>query len=124
MGMTESEWKIMNAVWQRHPASARDVLQSLDESTSWAYSTVKTFLKRLADKGFLTVSRNANVNLYEPTLSREEAQRSEVHLLVERAFDGTMGPLVNLLVSESDLPEKQRRTLQEMIEAEREQPVD
>ncbi|MDA2930716.1 BlaI/MecI/CopY family transcriptional regulator, partial [Acidobacteria bacterium AH-259-O06] len=38
---------------QPYPASARDVLEALEGEKSWAYTTVKTILNRLVEKGAL-----------------------------------------------------------------------
>ena len=50
MKLTESEWQIMNALWQGHPATAREVAERLPNEVSWAYTTIKTMLTRLAAK--------------------------------------------------------------------------
>ena len=49
MKLTEAEWQIMNALWQKHPATARNIMERLDRRVNWAYTTVKTLLTRLAE---------------------------------------------------------------------------
>ena len=44
MKLTEPEWLIMNALWDGHPAKARDVAERLPNNVGWAYTTVKTML--------------------------------------------------------------------------------
>ena len=51
MRLNDSEWKVMQALWGRHPATARDVLEQVERETAWAYTTVKTLLARLVEKG-------------------------------------------------------------------------
>ena len=65
---------VMNALWERSPANARDVLEHCEPETSWAYTTVKTLLARLVDKGALAERKRANTSLYEPLVSRTEAR--------------------------------------------------
>ena len=48
MRLTRSEWQIMNALWEHHPATAREVEERLPETVTWAYTTIKTMLTRLA----------------------------------------------------------------------------
>ena len=50
MRLSETEWQIMNALWQYHPATAREVSEQLPEDVSWAYTTIKTMLNRLVEK--------------------------------------------------------------------------
>jgi len=116
MKLTEAEWKIMNAVWDRSPASVRDVLDAVGNGTGWAYTTVKTMMNRLVEKGVLKVRTRANTNLYDPLASHEEALRVEVSTLADRAFDGMFGPLVHFLLSERKLSKKDRAELRQMLD--------
>jgi BlaI family penicillinase repressor len=51
MELGDAEWTVMNAVWERAPASARDVLEIVEPDTRWAYSTVKTLLAQARRQG-------------------------------------------------------------------------
>jgi BlaI family transcriptional regulator, penicillinase repressor len=117
MRLTDSEWEIMKVVWNRVPASARDVLEVLEPKTSWAYTTVKTLMNRMVEKGILKARLRANTTLYEPLVSREEARRSAVSVLVDKAFDGAFGPLMHFLVSEERLSEEDRREVLRLLES-------
>lgn len=101
--LTEAEWKVMREVWTRAPATARDVLDGLGKSSSWAYTTVKTLLTRLEAKGAVRERRDGNTAVYEPLVSEADARRSAVRNLVERAFGGSLAPVVRYLVDEGDL---------------------
>ena len=116
MRLTDSEWTVMNAVWARSPASARDVLEATADRTEWAYTTVKTLLDRLVEKGVLTVRKRANTGLYEPRLSREDARRSALRGLVDRAFGGTFDSLFQHMVREERLPERDRERLASLLD--------
>lgn len=118
MNLTEAEWKVMKAVWQRIPASTRDVLEVTEPETSWAYSTVKTILDRLVEKGALKSRLRANTLLYEPVLSREQARRSAIRSLAEKAFDGAIGPLMQFMLAEEELTDRDRRALLRLLEEE------
>lgn len=115
MKLSDAEWSVMQAVWQRSPASVRDVLESLEESTGWSYSTVKTMLERLAEKEALRTQKRGNVMLYEPRISRQQAQRAALGSLLEKAFDGAFGSLVACFVEQESLSAKERRKLAEIL---------
>ena len=51
MKLTQAEWQVMNALWERYPATARDIAERLPASVKWAYTTIKTLLTRLLEKG-------------------------------------------------------------------------
>src|SRR5262245_49028623 len=50
---SDAEWKVLNALWREHPASARDLLDRLSADTGWAYTTLKTILTRMEEKGLV-----------------------------------------------------------------------
>jgi BlaI family penicillinase repressor len=115
MRLSDAEWTVMRAVWNRAPASARDVLDEVGEETGWAYTTVKTLLARLVEKGALSEGRQANVNIYEPRITRNEARGSALRSLLDRAFDGTFGSLFQHLIKEERLSARDVKTLERML---------
>lgn len=111
MKLTDAEWQIMNALWQDSPATARQVAQRLPKDVRWAYTTIKTMLSRLVDKKAVKETKQGNVGLYEPLLTRSVAQRSALKTLVNQAFDGAFGPLMHFLVEDQKLTDKQKADL-------------
>jgi BlaI family transcriptional regulator, penicillinase repressor len=115
MRLSDAEWTVMNAVWQRSPASARDVLERVGAQTGWAYTTVKTMLERLAEKEALRARKQGNTSLYEPLVTREQARRSALRSLLDRAFDGALGSLLQHLVAEERLSRRDREKLARLL---------
>jgi BlaI family penicillinase repressor len=113
--LSDAEWTVMSVVWRDAPVSARDVLEAVSHETGWAYTTVKTLLARLVEKGVLRTRKRANTNLFEPLISREQARKSALRSLVERAFDGTFGSLVQHMIATERLSDSDRRRLAAML---------
>lgn len=111
MKLTEAEWQIMNALWEDWPATARQIADRLPKDINWAYTTIKTMLTRLADKNAVKEIKKGNVGLYEPVLTRRNAQRSALKSLVNQAFDGAFGPLMHFLLEDEKLTDKQKEEL-------------
>jgi BlaI family transcriptional regulator, penicillinase repressor len=114
--LSDAEWTVMNAVWQGHPASVRDVWERVQSETGWAYTTVKTVLERLVEKNALAAQKRANSYLYTPKVSRKDARRSALQSLVAKAFDGTVGSLLHHLVVEEKLTKRDRERLAAMLD--------
>ena len=66
MKLTETEWQIMNVLWERYPTTARGIAERLPAEVEWAYTTIKTLLARLVEKGALKENKKGNTSLYEP----------------------------------------------------------
>jgi len=120
MKLTEAEWQIMNALWQKHPATARQIMERLDRRINWAYTTVKTMLTRLAEKDAVSEVKQGNTSVYEPLVSQRKARLSAFRSLLDQAFDGAVGPLVHFLAEEKQLSAKERKELRKLLERERE----
>ncbi len=116
MKLTEAEWQIMKALWEKHPATTREIMERLPEGIKWAYTTIKTMLTRLVDKQVVREAKQGNTSVYDPLISQRKARLSAFRSLLETAFDGAMGPLVHFLVEEEQLTPKQKRELAKLVE--------
>ncbi len=116
MKLTNSEWQLMNCLWERHPATARGIADRLPEEVKWAYTTIRTLLARMAEKGAIREYKEGNTSLYEPILTRDNARRSALKTLVNQAFDGAYGPLMHFLVNDRRLSSEQREALAKILE--------
>jgi BlaI family transcriptional regulator, penicillinase repressor len=111
MKLSENEWIIMNALWEFSPATTREIHEMLPEEVDWAYTTVKTMLVRLVKKNAVSESKRGNTCFYEPALDRSEARRTAFAHLFDKVLDGTVGPLMQYLISEKKLTKKEREEL-------------
>jgi len=112
--LTEAEWAIMRAVWEHRPCAAGTVQETLAPSKGWAYSTVKTTMDRMVDKGLLEVQKIRNLRLYSPTVGEVEAKRGEFYRMLKRAFDGALAPMLQFLVEHEGLSAEDASQLREI----------
>jgi BlaI family transcriptional regulator, penicillinase repressor len=117
--LSDAEWKVMNAVWEKAgDVSAREVLDATAAETGWAYTTVKTLMDRLVEKGVLGVEVRRNVSWYRARLQKARAVRSAADDLMRRAFGGAVAPLVHHLVQSRRLSPRDRAELRRLLDAE------
>ena len=117
--LTESEWAIIKAVWTHQPCAAPTVQEALADSHGWAYSTVRTFLDRMADKGLLTTEKVRHLTLYRAAVTRRQAQLGELRYALRHAFDGALKPMVETLLSSETLSSRELDELEALINARR-----
>jgi BlaI family penicillinase repressor len=118
MRLTDAEWQIMNALWKRYPATAREIAENLADETRWAYTTIKTLLARLAAKNAVSEQKRGNTSVYEPLVSLKKARRTALRTFLNQGFDGAVEPLLNFLAEERKLTDKQRRELAKILQNE------
>lgn len=80
------EADIMERVWRGSPVTVGDVWQALRKERDLAYTTVKTVMSRLAEKGYLKRRTKERAYTYEPAMEREEFLRSVSDEVLEGLF--------------------------------------
>ena len=111
---SDAEWKVLNALWRAHPASARELLNRLSDE-NWAYTTLKTMLSRMEEKGLVRTRMRGQTSWYEPALEQRAAQRSAVQKLLARVFEGAAGPLLAHLAEDARMSAAERKKLEGWI---------
>jgi len=120
MKLTQAEWQIMNSLWEKHPATARDIMSRLPRDVNWAYTTLKTMLSRLVEKEAISEQKQSNTSVYKPLISQRKARLSAFRLLLNQSFNGAMGPLMHFMLEEQKLNDKQKKELIEILQKESE----
>jgi predicted transcriptional regulator len=118
--LTAGEWAIIQAVWENQPCAAPTIQEALENKTGWTYSTVKTMMDRMADKGLLNTQKIRNLILYSSVIRRKDAQRGEILRAMRRAFDGALTPMMQFLLDSSDLSKDELDQLDAMIKSKKE----
>lgn len=115
--LAPAEWALMEALWERGRATAGALQADLQSTRDWAYSTVKTILDRLVDKGYVKSRRVGNVYEYTPRIRRGAAVDRTLDDLTERVLDGSVAPLIQHLVERRGLSHDEVRDLRQMLDA-------
>ena len=121
IGLSNSEWRIMENLWEQAPKTATQLIKAMEVETGWAKSTTKTLFKRMEQKGCITYQEGAKAREYYPLLKREEVVESETSNFINRIYNGSLGLMVNTLVKRQDMPEEEMEELYRIIQEAREE---
>ena len=113
--LTEAEWEIMKVVWEKEPCAAGTVQETLAKSRDRAYSTVKTTMDRMAEKGFLQIEKIRNLQLFHSCISEVDAKRGEFRKMLKRAFDGALTPMMQFLIEHEGLSKAESAQLRKLV---------
>jgi BlaI family penicillinase repressor len=108
--------KIMQVLWERGRASAREITDSLSTEQPIAHSTVQTLLRQLKEKGSLDHEVHDRTFVYFPLIDEERVTQSATRDLIERMFGGNAAGLVAYLLQEERIPRKELQELRKLIE--------
>ena len=94
--LTKRERQIMDVLYRMGRATAADVLAALPGTPH--YSTVRTQLRVLEEKGHVRHESDGLRYVYVPTLARHTARKAALRHLVDTFFDGSAAGAVTALL--------------------------
>lgn len=100
--LSHSEWIVMECLWER-PHTLMELVSSLSKSVGWSKSTVATLVHRMEGKGIITFVMRGRAKIFSPAVTREEVTTRETKKLLQRAYNGSVGLLVNAMARSNGL---------------------
>jgi BlaI family penicillinase repressor len=115
--IADSEWAVMEVLWESSPQTAAEVTKALRPSTNWADNTVRTLLTRLVEKGALkTAESAAGPRTFSPAVSREKCVKAEGDSFLARIFGGAAKPLLVHFAQNSKLTAAEVKELKRLLD--------
>ncbi len=120
------ELEIMHVIWDREKATVQEVREALKEVHPGAYSTFRTVMRRMEEKGILEheMDEDGRTFVYKPLVSREEVSSSMFQHIYHRLFLGSSDRLleaVDTLFRRGDVAPEVIQRLRQMIDGKEEQ---
>ena len=115
-GLARRERQIMDILYRRGRATASEVMDDLSGNPS--YSTVRTQLRVMEEKGHVRHEEEGVRYVYVPAIPRHAARKSALKHLVETFFDGSAEQVVAAVLGgeASHLSDADLERISELIE--------
>jgi len=91
---SDGELAILRVLWERGPATVRDVHTELSKDRDLGYTTVLKLMQIMVEKGLVGRDERARSHLYRPLQGEGETQRCMLRDLLQKAFAGSRRDLV------------------------------
>lgn len=115
--ITDSEWLIMKALWEKSLLKSRDIVEIISKRSSWNNKTIETLLKRLVDKGAVGYNLiSSKTREYYPIVSQEECIRVENETFLKKVYDGSVSMMMANFLKHQKLSKDEIEKLKRMIE--------
>ena len=115
-GLSENEWYIMQVLWEKSSASLREICDALKESKGWTKHAISSFLKRMQEKGAISVDESGKVKNYVAVWNKEETILEETQSIMERVYKGKLLLMVSNAVKEQKLTKEEIEELKNMLD--------
>ena len=116
INLSDSEWRLMNRLWDRSPMTITELTAALREDTGWTKNTIITMLSRLEAKGAVRYEEGGRAKQYFPTVDREDAARAETESFLSKVYGGSLVLMVSNLVESHALTEADIAELSAILE--------
>lgn len=113
--ISEAESQIMEIVWRDGSAGAETIIRDVGEPNGWAETTTRTLITRLLRKKALASSRDGGRVLYRPLIKRSDYVQAESQSLLDRLFDGGVGPFVAHFAEEKALTPRDIEIMKQLL---------
>jgi len=113
---TKLELSILNVLWQKGPATVREIHAVMDESKPVAINTVLRMLQIMTEKELVTRDDTVRPQVYRPRYSQQQTQTHLVKDLLQRAFDGSVKEMVMRALSTRKPSAKTLKAMEKLLE--------
>ena len=110
----DSELKVMEIIWEKGEATAKEIAAELTESVGWTKTTTYGVINKCINKG--AVSRGEKF-LCRPLITKSEVQENETMELVDKLYNGSKSSLIASLLKAEKLDAEQLEELRELAKS-------
>ena len=108
--------QIMQILWERGEATAREVTEALNLSEPVAHSTTQTLLRKLEAKSAVTHIVQDRVFVFRPLSREADISESAARDLLTRVFGGSVYGLVSHLLKHESVSDDELKRLRALID--------
>ena len=121
--VTDAELAILRVLWDRGPASVRDIAEDLAARGSPAQAaTVQKLLERLEGKRWVSRDRSGPVQRFRAAADRDDLIGRRLRGIADELCEGSLTPLLSHLVQNERLSAADRKALRDLIDGLAEAP--
>ena len=114
MKLFDSEWKVMEVLWQENDRTAKEISLRLADAIGWIKNTTYTVIKKCIEKG--AIERREPNFICHATITKQQAQKEEADTLVEKVFGGSAELLFASILSDRSLSKEELARLKALVE--------
>lgn len=116
--LSEFELDVMTHFWTDRELSAPELFERIGAARGVAYSTVKTIVDRLEEKGAIErVANRGRTIVYAPVVKRERVRKPLVKAFLRRLFGNDLRPLFAQLLQDEKLSPEELEYLRKLVAA-------
>ncbi len=106
---------IMQVLWDRGRATAREITDQINQAEPIAHSTVQTLLRGLEEKGAADHDTEGRTFTFFPLVAESDFKQSATQELLQRVFGGSVERLMTHLLESESVSDNELAELRKLI---------
>jgi BlaI family transcriptional regulator, penicillinase repressor len=116
---TEAELELLQILWQKEPATVRDIYEALNEERASGYTTVLKLLQIMTSKGLVVRDEANRAHVYRAAFTQDAMQSRLLKDLSNRLFAGSAAQLALHALSMGPASEDELAEIRAILERNR-----
>ena len=118
---TESELELLRILWEKEPATVREIYDTLNHERSSGYTTVLKLLQIMTAKGLVVRDEANRAHVYRAAISQDAMQSKLLKDLSMRLFSGSAAQLALHALAMEPASQNELDEIRALIESRRSQ---
>jgi predicted transcriptional regulator len=119
---TEAELELLAALWEKGPATVRDLHEEIHTRRDIGYTSVLKLLQIMTEKGLVDREEAGKAHIYRAAASQEQTQNQLLRDMSERLFAGSAAQLALHALAMEPVGDRELDELRNLIEMKRKRP--
>ncbi len=115
---TKPELAVLKLLWRRKGLSAREITDAVAPSFNWTYSTMRTVIERMHEKGFLKKKNVDGVNVYSAAVGKVALLSRMILDFSDRVLELDAAPSAVMFADSKLLTDDEIKELEKILKAE------
>jgi BlaI family penicillinase repressor len=113
--ISKAEYDILRILWKSGAQSVRELHEKIQASNQWAYTTTKTMMDRMAQKGLLARQQFHGIFLYQAQISRPAGLAKFIQFFADRVLETDAMQVVNMFAASNSLSPEEIEELEKLL---------
>lgn len=119
---TEGELELLRILWEKGPATVRDLHAEVSQHRPLGYTSVLKLLQIMTEKGLVEREEAGKAHVYRTAATQEETQTQLLRDISERLFSGSAAQLAMHALAMEPVNDRDLDDLRNLIERKRQRP--
>ena len=115
MKISDSEWKVMNLLWEKSPLTITQMTHIFEVQEGWSKSMVITYLNRLEKKGAVWHDQGRKAKYYYHKIDQSDTDAEAARGFLDKVFHGNIGMMVSTMVQKEKLSKEDLEELERLL---------